>query len=348
MFPDMERIMEYASTNHIEYFNGYPSIQEMISSKVNDELSKGGNIFENIPFMTCSESQRESATIVDEDYDIQGKDGCCKESHNKEQLNYLRDKQCYIKSRSNTQVSEVTSQISPNFLEELSKCITSNHTINQRNFDNFSLDKGNTINSFQCAKNIQNQNTSIEKIKESDEIYNNKLTNVKKETEEISKQTQNTINENKEPKASNKIKKERKKQKRSKKDARVRRNAYGTTLLEAIKSLYRLKEAKKATYKNHRGKIKKFDTTRAAKELNLQKKTMDYYRLQFNKAIALGESLIVLDFYLKQSFGILSKKVNEILKQKSKEELHIHRKICKNNDTKKKFDLTIDKFYHIN
>ena len=71
---------------------------------------------------------------------------------------------------------------------------------------------------------------------------------------------------------------------------------------------------------NSKSKLKKFTSKEASKELGLNNKTMEYYRLQLNKAVTLGNEIKILE-YLDKSFGLLNDKVMQLINAKTPEEL---------------------------
>ena len=92
------------------------------------------------------------------------------------------------------------------------------------------------------------------------------------------------------------------------------------------------------------GRLRKNNATIAAIEENLQKKTMDYYRLQLNKAITLGEEEIPLNLYIDQSFGILSKLVNFHIMKKSDEEKRSLKSKYRSKEVLNKFNEFLERY----
>lgn len=348
MFTEMKNLLRANIMRGYQTFLDFSSSNEMLSSKI-DLAINNQNIFEHINEINAFESGKDCTSNNDELDNIFENFETKKNTYDNFIINIKKDQekvmtQSYI-SCANSKKSMNSSNLSENIAKSMKNNSFEDMANNVFGLEN-KLDKFDIRYFSEISQNKIAQPEIKEEHKEiKTDLLNNSLINKQiKMNDEILISLKNV----EEAKISNEMKIETKKNKKSKKKISFQKRGYGKTLLQVIHSLYLLREEKKKTYKNRKGKSKKINTSRAAKELHLQKKTMDYYQLQLNKSIVLGSSLICLDFYLNKSFVVVSKKVNEILKTKSKEELKQLRKIYKNKEMKILFNQTLDKFYHMN
>lgn len=188
------------------------------------------------------------------------------------------------------------------------------------NDDAMKFDKNIIQTFFQQTLNRETQDTPL-KTKDADpqclkNKVNKKKVSKEKEEESISQPTTH---------AQESIKEETHK---------VPKRDYGKNVALVILLLKIWIEFRNNKKENNRKKLKKFTAQEASTELGFQNKTMEYYRLQLNKAVALGTK-IDITLYLNKTFGELNSEVERIMESMSENESKDLKAKCKEPKNKK-------------
>lgn len=120
------------------------------------------------------------------------------------------------------------------------------------------------------------------------------------------------------------------------KQPKEKRKDYGKDLSLVIMLLKIWVDFRKNKKSNSEGRTKKFTAEEASLELGLQNKTMEYYRLELNKAVALGKA-IDISLFLNKSFGELHSEVTSIIKRMKDKEAKAFKSKFKDPQVKRAF-----------